>query len=120
MLLIFVTALARFALNGYEVDAFDFIVKPLQYNFFSAKMNRAMKKLASEQRTKLLIKAGELHWTDGRLRTSKNDTQNHGFGILSIEKIIHKYGGRYSIQTDDHIFTMNIVFPVKDWGQTLR
>lgn len=59
VLLIFVTALARFALNGYEVDAFDFIVKPLQYNFFSAKMNRAMKKLTSAQRTRLLIKSGE-------------------------------------------------------------
>ena len=44
--------------------------------------------------------------------TSKDDKQNHGFGILSIEKIIHKYGGRYSIQTDDHIFVMNSVFPV--------
>jgi DNA-binding LytR/AlgR family response regulator len=59
VLLIFVTALARFALNGYEVDAYDFIVKPLQYNFFSSKMDRAMKKLASEKRVKLLIKTNE-------------------------------------------------------------
>ena len=59
VLLIFVTALARFALNGYEVDAYDFIVKPLQYNFFSSKMNRAMKKLDSEQRVKVLIKTSE-------------------------------------------------------------
>ncbi len=58
--------------------------------------------------------AGELQWADGRLRTSKGDEQNHGFGLLSIEKIIHKYGGRYSIQTDEQIFTMNIVFPVND------
>ena len=59
VLLIFVMALARFAVNGYEVDAFDFIVKPLQYNFFSSKMSRAMKKLDSEQRVKLLIKSSE-------------------------------------------------------------
>ncbi len=59
VLLIFVTALARFAINGYEVDAFDFIVKPLQYNFFSSKMNRAARKLASEQRQKMLIKSPE-------------------------------------------------------------
>jgi len=58
--------------------------------------------------------AGELQWADGRLRTSKGDEQNHGFGLLSIEKIIHKYGGRYSIQTDEQIFTMNIVFPVSE------
>jgi hypothetical protein len=55
---------------------------------------------------------GELHWKDGRPATSKEDQQNHGFGILSIEKIIHKYGGRYSIQTDNNIFVMDIVFPV--------
>ena len=55
---------------------------------------------------------GELHWINGRPGTSKEDKQNHGFGILSIEKIIHKYGGRYSIQTDDNIFVMDIVFPV--------
>ena len=59
VLLIFVTALARFAVNGYEVDAFDFIVKPLQYNFFSAKMNRAVRKLASEPRQKMLIRSAE-------------------------------------------------------------
>ncbi|MBQ8136388.1 MAG: response regulator transcription factor [Clostridia bacterium] len=59
VVLIFVTALARFALNGYEVDAFDFIVKPMQYNFFSAKMQRAVKKLSTEQRVKLLIKTNE-------------------------------------------------------------
>lgn len=59
VLLIFVTALARFALNGYEVDAFDFIVKPLQYNFFSAKMSRAQKRLSSEKRLKMLIKSSE-------------------------------------------------------------
>ena len=59
VLLIFVTALARFALNGYEVDAYDFIVKPVQDNFFAAKMSRAVKKQAAEQRVRLLIKSGD-------------------------------------------------------------
>ena len=49
--------------------------------------------------------------TTGRLRTSKKDKQSHGYGILSIEKIVHKYGGRYSINTEDQIFAMNIVLP---------
>lgn len=56
---------------------------------------------------------GELKWAGGRPRTSKPDQENHGFGLLSIEKIVNKYGGRYSISTDDHIFTMSIVFSVK-------
>lgn len=56
---------------------------------------------------------GELKWIHGRLVTSKPNQEYHGFGILSIEKIIKKYDGRYSISTDDHIFIMNIVFPEK-------
>ena len=56
--------------------------------------------------------AGKLRWVNGRLRTSKADTENHGFGILSIERIIKKYNGRYSMSTEDHIFSMNIVFPI--------
>ncbi len=59
VVLIFVTALAKFALNGYEVDAFDFIVKPVQENFLSAKMKRVIKKLSSEQRVKVLIRSRE-------------------------------------------------------------
>ena len=54
---------------------------------------------------------GELVWSEGRLTTSKSDKRNHGFGIRSIEKIVHKYNGRYSISTEDQIFSMNIVFP---------
>ncbi len=40
VLLIFVTSMAQYAIHGYEVDAFDFILKPLQYPAFSVKMDR--------------------------------------------------------------------------------
>ena len=56
--------------------------------------------------------AGELHWVNGRPKTSKKDQENHGYGILSIEQITKKYGGSYSIQNEEHIFTMNLVFPI--------
>ncbi len=55
---------------------------------------------------------GDLSWSEGRLITSKADKRNHGFGIRSIEKVVHKYGGRYSISTEDQIFSISIVFPV--------
>lgn len=37
VILIFVTSLARFAIKGYEVDALDFILKPVKYPAFSLK-----------------------------------------------------------------------------------
>lgn len=40
--LVFVTNMAQYAVNGYEVNAFDFIVKPLRYSIFITKMKRIM------------------------------------------------------------------------------
>lgn len=45
VLIIFVTNLAQYAIEGYEVKAFDFILKPIRYTSFSMKLNRAIKDL---------------------------------------------------------------------------
>ena len=41
--LIFVTNLSQYAVRGYEVDALDFIVKPVTYYNFSMRMDKAMR-----------------------------------------------------------------------------
>lgn len=38
--LVFVTTLAQYAIRGYEVNAFDFLVKPVSYELFRIKMDR--------------------------------------------------------------------------------
>lgn len=48
-LLIFVTDLAQFAMKGYEVDALDFVVKPVNYQSLSMRLDRAMRILAGKQ-----------------------------------------------------------------------
>lgn len=45
VMIIFVTNLAQYAVNGYEYDAFDFIVKPVAYFNFSVKLTRALNRL---------------------------------------------------------------------------
>ena len=42
VMLIFVTNMAQYAIRGYEVNAFDFILKPLSYFAFSQKLKRAV------------------------------------------------------------------------------
>lgn len=39
--LIFITTLAQYAIRGYEVDALDFLVKPVQYELFRLKLEKA-------------------------------------------------------------------------------
>lgn len=45
VVLIFVTNLAQYAIRGYEVEALDYIVKPISYPHFALKMDKAMRKL---------------------------------------------------------------------------
>lgn len=48
VMIIFVTNLAKFAINGYEVGAFDFIVKPVSYADFRLKFVRAVSRLGDD------------------------------------------------------------------------
>ena len=40
--LIFVTNMAQYAIRGYEVDAMDFLLKPVPYEVFSYKIKKAL------------------------------------------------------------------------------
>ncbi len=53
--LIFVTNLAQYAVHGYEVDALDFIVKPVSYYHFSMRMDKAMRTMARNRRSHVTI-----------------------------------------------------------------
>lgn len=43
--------------------------------------------------------------------TSKKDKQYHGFGLLSIQRIVEKYKGTMSIRVENHVFRLNILLP---------
>ena len=40
--LIFITNLMQYAIKGYEVNALDFMLKPVKYYDFEMKMNKAI------------------------------------------------------------------------------
>ncbi len=83
----------------------------------------ACKKLPEEQRRVVLkstIQAGYLMIktensylsveTDqqGKIKTSKKDRENHGFGLSLIEDISKKYDGHFEITTDDNKFITTV------------
>ena len=53
--LIFITSLAQYAIKGYEVNAFDFILKPVAYYNFAMKLTRTLDKLSKEDAKTLVI-----------------------------------------------------------------
>lgn len=57
--IIFVTKMARYAINGYEVNALDFIVKPLDYYSFALKMKKAINYVENNRDKKILLRNGD-------------------------------------------------------------
>ncbi len=55
VLLLFVTNLAQYAINGYEVKAFDFVVKPFSYPQFVMKMDRICEYFDTIRQKEILV-----------------------------------------------------------------
>ena len=53
--LLFVTNIAQYAINGYEVDAVDYIIKPISYYDFALKFQRAIGKAVQNKKTFLIL-----------------------------------------------------------------
>lgn len=53
--LIFVTNMAQFAVEGYSVNAFDYIVKPVSLDDFSLKLERAIDRIKNNRDEKIKI-----------------------------------------------------------------
>lgn len=48
------------------------------------------------------------------LKTTKDDKQNHGYGIKNVESAVNKYGGEISISIRDGLFCISITIPIKE------
>ena len=49
---------------------------------------------------------------DGMPQTTKGDTDNHGFGIRSMQMIAEKYHGHLMIRIDKNVFRLDIMLPI--------
>ena len=56
VIIIFVTNMAQFALEGYEVNAFDFVIKPVTYFNFAIKLARAVECVERTGGVKIMVK----------------------------------------------------------------
>lgn len=56
VVLIFVTNMAQYAISGYEVDALDFILKPVNKYSFGIKLKRAISRIPSKNDDFITIK----------------------------------------------------------------
>ena len=53
--LVFVTNMAQYAIRGYEVDALDYVLKPVDYYQFSTKLSRAIQRVQRQRGGQILL-----------------------------------------------------------------
>lgn len=49
VVIVFITNMANYAVEGYEVDALDFIVKPFTYEVFKFRLDRILRRIEKER-----------------------------------------------------------------------
>lgn len=108
VLIVFITSLAQFALAGYDVQAFDFLVKPIEENEFLLKFRRILDRVESRMAREdfVLIAIGK-----ERRRILLKDifyveSQGHHLFIHTAEGTIQCYEGlsRFEKKIAGHSF----------------
>lgn len=72
--IIFITNMAQYAVEGYEVDAVDYILKPVRYEIFAQKLEKAFRFLKQHRTSALTVNTN-----GGTVRIAAGD-------VLYIEK----------------------------------
>lgn len=54
-IIIFVTIMAQYAIKGYEVNALDFVIKPVNWHSFAFKLKKAVSIAENSQKSEVLI-----------------------------------------------------------------
>ena len=94
--LMFVTNMSQYAVNGYEVDACDFLVKPVSYEVFAYKLRKTLAKIDRQPREELILQKKQ---NVIRLRISQ---------ILYVEVNSHQI--LYHMEND----------VIEDWGTLVK
>lgn len=96
--LIFVTSMAQFAAQGYEVDAVDFIVKPVAYGNFRLKLKRILNRLQTRRDSVLVISQGDNLYRVSASQIRYIEISNHCLFYHTADGIIEAYGSLKKVE----------------------
>lgn len=96
--IIFVTNMAQFAVKGYEVDAFDFIVKPVSYYGFALKIQKALDRIKLRDDKAIIISNQEGYRKLLLSEIKYIEIEKHRIISHTISGIYESYGTLKSIE----------------------
>ncbi len=93
VMIVFITMLTQYAIEGYSVGAFDYVLKPVRYDEFSAKLDRACR-ILSHRSSSMTI---DVHTKEDIRRISVDDityieVSNHDVMIHTPQETYKQWG----------------------------
>ena len=101
VMIIFITSLAQYAIEGYSVSAFDYILKPLRSASFLAKMERALRVLDRRRSNAVLT----VSTREEKRRVPLNDilyieVNNHDIFVHTVRETFREWGTMKSMEAE--------------------
>lgn len=96
--LMFVTNMAQFAVNGYEVDALDFIVKPIIWEQFRLKLGRALSRTGLAGDVVLPVKTSDGFVSVPASRLKYVEVMGHRLVYHTTDGNVESSGSLYKIE----------------------
>ena len=100
VMLVFITSMAQYALQGYQVDALDFIVKPVSEPILTACLSRAFRRLAKAAPACLNIKTGAAYRRLNIAAIAYAEAQSHRVYLHAGEETILYPGSLAALEAE--------------------
>lgn len=105
VILVFITNLAQYAIQGYDVEALDYVLKPVSYFAFSQELKKAIKKIKARQayylnilqeRGMIRLDATQIHYIESRGHNITFHIRDNAYTIRdSLKNLEKKLQGKY-------------------------
>ena len=117
VVLVFVTNMAQYAIRGYEVDALDFVLKPVNYYQFSTKLARALQRVQRRKGGQIalqtaggvqLLNTEDIYWLETRDRTLHYHTSTGVWSVRSSLQNAEKQLAPYHFAKCNQCYLVNL------------
>lgn len=118
VVLVFVTNMAQYAIRGYEVDALDYVLKPVNYYQFSTKLSRAIQRVQRRKGGQIvlqlagggiqLLDTGEIYYLETRSRMLYYHTAKGEFAVRASLQNAEKQLAEYHFVRCNQCYLVNL------------
>lgn len=100
VIIVFVTNMAQYAIKGYEVNARDYIIKPVIYREFKYKMKKLTDSVAATSNSNFTVKTGRGLYVFGADKLKYLEINNHTLIYHLTDENIERTGSLAKIEDE--------------------